>query len=813
MHISGSDVITNNSITLPDVVSLDLSTVGSIPAGSKQIDLGAAHNLATGDTVNYDNGSSASIDGLIDGNDYYVIVDEYSFSTEDDGIDVDADTIDLKDVHGYASNEAVVYHSGGGNIDGLVDGQTYYLVSVKEDNFFNASGAVNSTDDTINMGIDHGIATGDALVYEFSSGIAISGLVDGSTYYATINANTFDAEDVDVAGDTNPNTVDLGSEHGFTNNEEVIYSSGGGTAIGGLVDGQRYFLTVTTDRVAFSSSIGGSAIVLSDLEESGAWHTLTSTSKIKLAESRDAAVAGQVIDIDLVGATGTHNLLSATRVQLAATAGGAAIDLDLTNAEGSRHSITLADRFALAATLADALAGKAIELDASTTTGAHTFTQSNLVEISAISDAISWALTIAGSVSAAGGAGGGFAAAGASANSVNTIDNSVTAEIDSGSVVTSTGDAKLVMSAEDDSLIMANAGGGAFAGAGGAAGGGAIAIGASSAVNTIANSVTSRIANSTVSINGDITLRADETATIWALTIAGAGAIAGGAGGGLAGSGAAAFSVNTVSNNVESSITTGSSVTTSGGGTLSLSSRDSSLIMANAGGVAFAGAGGAGGGGALSVGASLAVNTISNTVKAFITGSTIVADGDMTISADSTATIWSLTIAGAIAGAGGAGGGLIGSGAAASSVNTIANTIEASIGTGSDVTTTNGGGIDINAADSSLIMANAGGAAFAGGGGAGGGAAVAIGASLAVNTIANVVDAFIAGSTIETTGSISIDADSMATIWALTIAGAISGAGGGGGGLAGSGAASISINTVANKARAGIKNSSNVTTL
>jgi len=810
-HISGSKVTSVGSIADPDVVALDLSSVGVISAEEDRIDLGFGHGLETGTAVTYGNGGDTSIAGLENGEIYYAIVDEHDFSTQGD-LDADSDTIDLQDNHGYATGDAVVYHSGGGHIGGLVDGETYHVIAVEEDHRFNVAHAVNSDADTIDMGAGHGIKTGDALIYRSGGGGAINALLDGETYYAILSKETFVAGDVAVAGEANPNSVDFGSDHGFVTGDEVIYSSGGRGTIGGLIDGGIYYLVVAGDHVSLAATAGGAVLALAVTEECSDSHTLTSTGKIHLAASRDAAIAGEAFEIEGATATGTQTLRSATRVQLANVVGGAAIDLDLATATGFHHSLTAADSFGLATTLADALAHKAIEIDGESVNGRHNFVQANVIELSAISNATSWALTLAGAASGAGGAAGGLAASGAAASAANTIVNTVESLIQKGSSVISAGDATLTVAAQDSSLIMANAGGGAFAGAGGAGGGVAVAEGASLAVNTIINHVTGSISDSTTTINGDIEVSAKETATIWALTIAGAASGAGGAGGGLAGSCAASGSVNTVANSVEASIKGGGKVTTTGGGRLSLTASDQSLIMANAGGASFAGAGGAGGGGAAAVGASLAVNTIVNSAKAFISGTTVETDGDLGITADSEATIWALTIAGAISGSGGAGGGVSVSGAASSSVNTIVNRIKSGIKGGSKVVTNSGGALTVTATDHSTILANSGGAAFSGAGGAGGGVTVTAGASMAVNTISNAVQTFVSGSTLEVDGNLSMDAQSNATIWALTIAGAGGGSGGAIGGVSVSGGASSSVNVIVNSAESLIDASSVVTT-
>ena len=49
--------------------------------------------------------------------------------------------------------------------------------------------------------------------------------------------------------------------HNFTNNDKVTYSAGGGAAIGGLVNGQDYYVrSISGDTIQLSATSFGSAI-------------------------------------------------------------------------------------------------------------------------------------------------------------------------------------------------------------------------------------------------------------------------------------------------------------------------------------------------------------------------------------------------------------------------------------------------------------------------------------------------------------------------------------------------------------------------
>jgi hypothetical protein len=101
-------------------------------------------------------------------------------------------------------------------------------------------------------------------------------------------------DDVDDA--SGHETIELGTAHGFRTGDSVVYGNGGGTAIGGLEDGKTYFLIVDDAH----------------------------PSLVKLAASEDDAKDGNSIDLDLSGATGSKHTLTkkALIVYGEATSGG-----------------------------------------------------------------------------------------------------------------------------------------------------------------------------------------------------------------------------------------------------------------------------------------------------------------------------------------------------------------------------------------------------------------------------------------------------------------------------------------------------------
>ncbi|MBD2449019.1 DUF4347 domain-containing protein [Nostoc sp. FACHB-152] len=433
------------------------------------------------------------------------------------------------------------------------------------------------------------------------------------------------------------------------------------------------------------------------------------------------------------------------------------------------------------------------------------------------------AIAVGGAGSGAAGVGGAAAAlAVAGGVTTNTIDNTVESFIkDSGG--SKKIQANLVtLTASDDSTIRAVAGGFAIAiatGAGGAKGAGAVGLGIAN--NKIGkgngHAVRAYIDNAVVIAEEDVILKAISTATIEALAMGGAGAGAGGAGGvtgALAGAGAGTENVIQIA--IEASIKNNSTVSANNGD-VSLTASDSSIVKADAGGIAIAIAAslGAGAKGAASIGAAVATNTVNNSVKALIDGPTVTAQSDVILSATSTAEIDALALGGAGAGAGGAGAGLTGAlaGAGAGTVNNINLEIEASLKNNSTVTANNGD-VTLTANDNSTINADAGGVAVAiaanlGGGATGSGA---IGAAVSTNTVNNSVKALIDDSAVTAQSDVILNATSTAEIDAFALGGAGAGAGGAGAGLTGAlaGAGAGTINTINLEIAASVKNTSTV---
>ena len=149
--------------------------------------------------------------------------------TPDTGVNASQNTIDLGYVDGFSTGEQVIYSSGGDDsIDGLVDGNTYYV------------GVVSPT--TITLGRSP----------EEAEGAAEAALGDVYT------EPTFD--DMDLGSDDE--TINLGYDDLFQNGDPVDYDQGD-AALFGLTNGQTYYvIVVDATHVQLSSTPGGAPLTL-----------------------------------------------------------------------------------------------------------------------------------------------------------------------------------------------------------------------------------------------------------------------------------------------------------------------------------------------------------------------------------------------------------------------------------------------------------------------------------------------------------------------------------------------------------------------
>ena len=194
----------------------------------------------------------------------------------------------------------MTYRNGGGTtLSGLVNGREYF--AIKHDNntislastkakalannsldlapashAFNARSNASVTNDTIQAS-NHNFANGDRVTYT-SGGRTLRNFTDGDDYIVrNVSGNSFKLENITSGNIVNiegmqdsfnaqnnvnhtTNRISVAG-HNFTNNDKVTYSAGGGAAIGGLVNGQDYYVrSISGDTIQLSATSFGSAI-------------------------------------------------------------------------------------------------------------------------------------------------------------------------------------------------------------------------------------------------------------------------------------------------------------------------------------------------------------------------------------------------------------------------------------------------------------------------------------------------------------------------------------------------------------------------
>jgi hypothetical protein len=284
-------------------------TTGVNPADDT---IGYGSDLLTGDEVIYRNhGDDESIGDLLNGASYWVSVvadaDNHPTALRLHPSRVDALTgqnpVDLE------------------SLDNL-----QVLHSIEPARRVNPNVDVDTASNVVDLVDYRTLADGDAIVYRNGGGNNIGGLVDDAVYYVNRVPGLNSAIVFDPAMSAGPvdHSIKLGRTfQGFHSGDVVIYDSSGGTAVGGLTDGQEYIIRVDSDEVDneivyylrlydsfLHASLGFGHIEIDLGTATGARHILQHPTRVQLYTSRDAAIAGEEgteVDLDASTATGTNH--------------------------------------------------------------------------------------------------------------------------------------------------------------------------------------------------------------------------------------------------------------------------------------------------------------------------------------------------------------------------------------------------------------------------------------------------------------------------------------------------------------------------
>ena len=728
---SGSTGV-NHGISLLDQNAGLKFAASSDTVSENRIVYGTEHGLTNGQLVIYSNGDGDSIAGLVDGHAYWVI-------------NADATSLQLAASPGGATL-AISGGSGDNHVFLPIDEASRQAFDPDADIVYHVALA-----NTIEL-VNHGLNTGDAIVYRAGSEAnGIGGLESGAIYYVIdVDESHIRLSDIQVTADAEIDTIKpviltsiTGDSHQLHVLRRTVELDGEIIDLPGPISGQMTTVTLAGAKGNGSSISGAGAMSLNYVRADvvALIDSQSSRSGLSVANSGTGAVEA-LGDIHVI-ARDTSHINTGTGMVSKAGSGGSGVGAAIGVAD-IQNSVTAAIQGVKVTSQAGDVSVRAAE------------------EARIINAAVGVAVT-------SGSTGFGFAGTVVANKIQNTIDAhiSMSADVEAGGSV-------LVL-AEDTASIATLAGA--------AARGGSAAVGAAIAVNEVYDSVFAIIDNSTVLANsGDIRVDASFrepsslppglNSQIAALAISGATndkvAFAG------------SFTINLISNQVEAKISNIGDLNQNAnryggadihaGRAIRVLAVDSSTSNSIAGALAY--------GGKAGFGASLSYTYLGDTsstwnepedsrvIAAMENISGQVTAFEIEVDATYTGSILNVTIAGS-------GGGTLSIGGAVS-LNEIQMTTKAYV-TGTGHVDAGPSGIEISASNTGEIISDAGAFSFAWGRRA----TVSAGLSYSRNeidfeTTADIGLDQVEGVSITSAGDITVSAVSESVIKAISLAGALS---------------------------------------
>ncbi len=702
------------------------------------------------------------------------------------------------------------------DIGGLTDGIAYFVIKVNDYTIQLASSLANAMAAAPTAITLTSVGSGNG--QSFTPTVPTSALTFGASAVATTNPS---ADEISFA-----------SSPSLATGDAVFYENGGGTSIGGLTDGQTYYVIAvdaTHIKLAgtFNDAVNNRPVSLTSPGTGSNQSLVVKPTGFDLAGVMvplPIPIGGQLVSVTAAGAGGTSK------------AGAGAVNLNFVRMNVDAHisnnsnvqatgdvDVESSDTSEIGSGTASVAISVGGGLAVNASVGLNDISNSVKAYVEGSTVGSDGAVNITATETAedinvvVGGAGSGSGSAFGGSFAINYITNTVDAHIAASGGVGNGGTPSSVTAAGPLSVLATDTASIAtLAGNIGASLGGSAAGAAAVAVNNVNDTDTATIDDSTASSGGAITVNATfakPTALPPGLDVQIAAMAVSGAGAGT-GAFAGSLSLNWVDNTVEAKVSNiAAPQFILAGGELSVIAGDHSTIDSLAGAVAIVGIGASGS--SVAVGASVSFNylggdpsnptsTNNNVVRAAIENvSGSLKASQIDVSATYTGQIDNITVAGSAA----VGSGLVNvSLGGAVSINIIRNTSDAHISGSSNVSTTAAGAdsLDVTAVDTSTIRALAGGVGIAVGTGTVG---LAAGVSVAVNAIGNTTLAYVDTSHVNSAGDVNITATGSPTIEAITIGVAVAVNASGEGGVAGSGAGAGSGDTVQNTVLAYINNS------
>ncbi len=207
--------------------------------------------------------------------------------------------ITFASAHGFSTGQEVVYHNGGGtSIGGLTDGIAYYVIKVNDFTIELASSLANATAATPTPITLTSVGKGDG--HSFAPTAPAKALTFGPTAVATTNAS---ADEISFA--TSPD---------LATGDAVFYHNGGGTSIGGLTDGQTYYviaIDATHIKLAatFNNAVNNQPVFLTSPGAGSSQSLIVKPTQFDLAGvivPLPVPISDQLVSVTAAGAGGTN---------------------------------------------------------------------------------------------------------------------------------------------------------------------------------------------------------------------------------------------------------------------------------------------------------------------------------------------------------------------------------------------------------------------------------------------------------------------------------------------------------------------------
>ncbi|MEO1617598.1 MAG: PKD domain-containing protein, partial [Planctomycetota bacterium] len=241
----------SHGVTPPPTSNGSFDGQTGVSVGDDTIRFSANHGLFSGSSVVYQPGTETAVGGLVDGRRYGILTTDDGQSLqlgetfESSDVDLVSDLITFTTPHRFATGDLVRYQPNSGSaVGGLSNASGPYRVTVIDNNTIKLAEAVPTANAPVSFsGLDIASDTITSASHGFTDSQPVT--------YRGPQATSFSLIAVDVVGGAgaeatesadNDNVLLLG--HDFQAGDEVIYSTDRPGAIGGLVDGQRYFVIV-----------------------------------------------------------------------------------------------------------------------------------------------------------------------------------------------------------------------------------------------------------------------------------------------------------------------------------------------------------------------------------------------------------------------------------------------------------------------------------------------------------------------------------------------------------------------------------------